>query len=235
MSEETKPTACAHCGRKLELNAGFGMVKGETVCHPSIPDGPDCYRLITVYYEAIGSRMPVPVPGEKTCEPDEAEVEELRRYQDRAEAKIRELAREVADLSGQLTSLQRRTEILTAERDEHKKRLDTVCNEVFSITDSFPRPDAQAREYLYHLGIKEGLNQTRFAVLRGLGVFEPNHESYIPASRMEDLKLIRLAINDPGAFTKRQKLSGSDEEYENLGTWGARAVIIALREGRGDR
>jgi hypothetical protein len=53
------------------------------------------------------------------------------------------------------------------------------------------------------------------------------------AERASDEKLIRLAISDPGAFVKRQRFNDSD--YETVPAWGARAVVVALREGRGDR
>lgn len=165
------------------------------------------------------------------------EIAKLEEYRERAEAKIRELAKERRGLLYKISTTkrhyQRRTETLEAARDRNKKTLDDVVNEVFTITASHPTPDAQAPEYLYHYGLSEGLKQAHFAVLRGLGCFDPNHEVWIPMSRVEDVDLIRLAINDPGAFTKREKVH--DGEYESLGQWGARAVLVALREGRGDR
>lgn len=48
-----------------------------------------------------------------------------------------------------------------------------------------------------------------------------------------DLDLIRLAISDPGAFVKRERFN--DGDYETVPAWGARAVVAALREGRGAR
>ena len=48
----TEPTAeCAHCGNPAR---GYATVHGKRVCHHN--DYPDCYRLITVYGEEIGSR-----------------------------------------------------------------------------------------------------------------------------------------------------------------------------------
>lgn len=334
MSEEIVSN-CAHCGRSFEDQTGHGSVKGQVVCHPRIPDGPDCYRLITVYGEEIGSRLPVLA----LSRPTDAEMEELRRkfsaaesaespvararrlelrveqlkgritelegkleemarlrdnalrqlnreddeapfeleelisegidavisdwegdvpldrviesiakalhpevvklteYQERAEAKIRGLAKERLDLLDQISTTkehyQRRTETLEAARDRNKKLLDDVVNEVFTIADSYRPAAKDSPDYLYSLGRCEGLSHARFAVLRGLGCFDPNHEVWIPMSRVEDLSLIRFAINDPGAFTPRVRVN--DDEYEGLGQWGARAVLIALREGRGDR
>lgn len=43
---------CGHCGEQMRGAASIGDVP---VCHPSW-DGPDCYRLVTVYGEALGSR-----------------------------------------------------------------------------------------------------------------------------------------------------------------------------------
>jgi hypothetical protein len=47
-------TACAHCGRLLpRFEAAIGDAQ---VCHPNDPNLPDCYHLITVYHEELGSR-----------------------------------------------------------------------------------------------------------------------------------------------------------------------------------
>jgi hypothetical protein len=43
---------CAHCGMQIR---GFATVNGQKVCHTD-PPWPDCYRLITVYHESLGSR-----------------------------------------------------------------------------------------------------------------------------------------------------------------------------------
>lgn len=326
-----KPGNCVHCGRKLTPQAGYANVAGGAVCHPRIPDGPDCYRLITVYGEEIGSRLPVLA----LSRPTDAEMEELRRkfsaaesaespvarakrlelrvaqlegkleemtrlrdnalrqlnreddeapfeleelisqgidavigdwegdvplerviesiaralhpdvvklteYQERAEAKIRGLAKERLDLLDEISTIkghyQRRTETLEAARDRHKQRVDAICNEVFTIVSAYPNPGESQHfgaDGMFNLGRHSGLQQAHFAVLRGLGCFDPNHEVWIPFSRVEDVDLIRLAINDPGAFTEREKVH--DGEYESLGQWGARAVLTALHEGRGDR
>lgn len=52
---------CEHCGR-LAGNYGGGWARvGEArVCHPNVAGRPDCYRLITVYGEPVGSRRPAP-------------------------------------------------------------------------------------------------------------------------------------------------------------------------------
>lgn len=395
-----RPGNCVHCGRKLTPQAGYANVAGGAVCHPRIPDGPDCYHLITVYGEERGKRLPVFAPSQ----PTDAELEEVRRKLDtvqdqaasviltsaeqhsqveetlqqriaqltyersllgharrvldqvaesawaqgdlatdagsvaqrivdeighpvtdepalgpgyreqiaeleakleemtrcrdsalrqlnreddeapfeleelisqgidavisdwegdvplerviesiaralhpdvvkleeraeRAEARAKELADEGVNLLKEIATIkghyQRRTETLEAARDRNKKLLDAVVNEVFTVADAHRPADKRSLDYLYSLGRLEGFSQVRFAVLRGLGCFDPNHEVWIPFSRVEDVDLIRLAINDPGAFTEREKVH--DGEYESLGQWGARAVIIALREGRGDR
>lgn len=48
---------CAHCGRPGPMHASL-LRGGRTfpLCHPD--DGLDCYRLVTVYGEPIGSRKP---------------------------------------------------------------------------------------------------------------------------------------------------------------------------------
>lgn len=47
-------TTCAHCGFQMR---GSAEVDGQPVCHTG-PPYPDCYRLVTVYREALGSRRP---------------------------------------------------------------------------------------------------------------------------------------------------------------------------------
>lgn len=44
---------CAHCGT-LAFFAGF--LNDAPLCHPN--QGLDCYRLVTVYREPIGARLP---------------------------------------------------------------------------------------------------------------------------------------------------------------------------------
>lgn len=363
-----KPGTCDHCGRDLASVSYGRTVEGKHLCHPMIPDGPDCYRLVTVYHEPVGKRMaPLSmrtptddevaelkqrladaIPTELTATPhvgvgsarrlkialavlpvmqdeiselkskleemtrmrdsalrqlnradDEApfeleelifqgidavisdwegdvplsrvvesiarmlhpEVVKLTEYQERAEAKIRGLAKERLNLLDQISTTkahyQHRTETLEAARDRSKKRLDDVVNEVFTITDAYSLPedrDEAGNAHLYGLGRLAALKDAYFAVLRGLGVFEPNHtvheglgslnelldslEERLEAiealtEHAKDTKLLRLAINDPGAFTQRQKIN--EEEMESLGNWAARAIQVALREGRGDR
>lgn len=48
--------SCAHCGRKLPTLEG--SIGRDWICHPDDPHLLDCYRLITVYHEKMGSRMP---------------------------------------------------------------------------------------------------------------------------------------------------------------------------------
>lgn len=54
---------CAHCGKPRN---GYGNYLGAKVCHsgtvPPQSDPIDCYRLLTVYGEPIGSRMAKPTP-----------------------------------------------------------------------------------------------------------------------------------------------------------------------------
>jgi hypothetical protein len=52
--ENRRGTLCAHCGFQLR---GSAEVDGQPVCHTS-PPFPDCYRLVTVYHELLGSRRP---------------------------------------------------------------------------------------------------------------------------------------------------------------------------------
>ncbi len=50
---------CGHCGNPRN---GLGRVGGVRVCHtgtlPPTDDPIDCYRLVTVYGEPLGSRIP---------------------------------------------------------------------------------------------------------------------------------------------------------------------------------
>ncbi|WP_433225474.1 hypothetical protein [Actinomadura formosensis] len=46
------------------------------------------------------------------------------------------------------------------------------------------------------------------------------------ATPEETVKLIRLAISDPGAFVKRRRFN--DDDYETLPAWCTRAVLAAL-------
>lgn len=55
---------CAHCGRLCgDYEGGYAGVPDERgrvrqVCHPNVIGRPDCYRLVTVYHEKLGSRLP---------------------------------------------------------------------------------------------------------------------------------------------------------------------------------
>lgn len=64
---------CDHCGRTAGDfeggSSGMSTGAGEVYrfCHPNAHDRPDCYRLVTVYSEQIGSRKP---GGANRDEPD---------------------------------------------------------------------------------------------------------------------------------------------------------------------
>jgi hypothetical protein len=53
---------CAHCGRVCgDFDGGWATVtdlagKSVPVCHPNALGRPDCYSLVTVYHERLGSR-----------------------------------------------------------------------------------------------------------------------------------------------------------------------------------
>lgn len=52
------PYTCMHCGRPMgDFKGGYAVVYNQPVCHPNVPDRPDCYRLITVYHEVVGVRL----------------------------------------------------------------------------------------------------------------------------------------------------------------------------------
>lgn len=104
-------------------------------------------------------------------------VKELRRQyewrlteaQERADAQIATIKEH----------FQRRTQTLTDARNRFKRTLDDVVNEVFTIADSYQMPEAEDPNRIYGLGRIDGLSHARYAVLRGLGVFEPNHVEYV--------------------------------------------------------
>jgi hypothetical protein len=55
------PTYCAHCGRVTRNpHGGYASVNGVPVCHPNVPDRPDCYRRVTVQGEPMGTLKPTP-------------------------------------------------------------------------------------------------------------------------------------------------------------------------------
>lgn len=57
MAREKMP--CAHCGSPVR---GYAITQGYQVCHtgtlPPQNEPLDCYRLVTVYKEPLGSRIP---------------------------------------------------------------------------------------------------------------------------------------------------------------------------------
>lgn len=58
---------CGHCG--AEFRYGGGISRGSEpwvdLCHPDV--GMDCYRLVTIYDEPIGARLPGgPLDGKPT-------------------------------------------------------------------------------------------------------------------------------------------------------------------------
>lgn len=59
--------------------------------------------------------------------------------------------------------------------------------------------------------------------MTSIDYIRPETRQHIKTMPLEDL--IWFAINDPGAFAQRKKVDGT---YEHLGSWGARAVLIAL-------
>lgn len=42
---------CGHCGRTDvgTHDAGYGSAEGMILCHPNVPNRPDCYRLVTLH------------------------------------------------------------------------------------------------------------------------------------------------------------------------------------------
>lgn len=58
-----EPAACAHCGKARVL---LGSINGARVCHTDwkrelpVAEQDDCYRLVTVYGEPLGSRIVAP-------------------------------------------------------------------------------------------------------------------------------------------------------------------------------
>jgi hypothetical protein len=55
---------CAHCGRPCGDYAGghgsvwnHGELRAQHLCHPNAPDRPNCYHLVTVHGEELGSRL----------------------------------------------------------------------------------------------------------------------------------------------------------------------------------
>jgi hypothetical protein len=53
MSRGVGSRSCAHCGKVGET---YGQLNNSPLCHPNV--GMDCYRLVTVYHEPIGARLP---------------------------------------------------------------------------------------------------------------------------------------------------------------------------------
>lgn len=43
---------CAHCGR---IGHVFAHIGDSAICHSD--EAPDCYRLVTIYREPLGSRI----------------------------------------------------------------------------------------------------------------------------------------------------------------------------------
>jgi hypothetical protein len=53
-----RPIYCTHCGRTCaNFEGGYATIGNQPVCHPNVEDRPDCYRLVTVYKEVLGSRL----------------------------------------------------------------------------------------------------------------------------------------------------------------------------------
>jgi hypothetical protein len=48
---------CFHCGRKTGgTQGGYATIDNHLVCHPTVPDRPDCATLVSVDGEELGSR-----------------------------------------------------------------------------------------------------------------------------------------------------------------------------------
>jgi hypothetical protein len=48
---------CFHCGRPTGgTQGGYATIDGHLVCHPTVPDRPDCATLVSVDGEELGSR-----------------------------------------------------------------------------------------------------------------------------------------------------------------------------------
>ncbi|TDD32465.1 hypothetical protein E1287_22520 [Actinomadura sp. KC06] len=118
---------------------------------------------------------------------------------------------------------------LEARKDELEKELADARTEI----EQFRADRARAVEALGDVGraaeevsgdLEDGINAELTAA---------RAEVEQLAERAADEGLIRLAISDPGAFVKRQRFN--DGDYETVPSWGARAVVVALREGRGNR
>lgn len=60
-AEKAGQYLCQHCGRLAgNFGGGWAAVGEDRVCHPNVAGRPDCYRLITVYGEVLGSRRLAP-------------------------------------------------------------------------------------------------------------------------------------------------------------------------------
>lgn len=202
--ERRDPICCAHCGRMIDAAAGHAKVSPDTyVCHPRIPDGPDCYKLLTVYGEELGDRMnQAATDALMALREDFLEAQATMTPEGRGAASLSgELADGIAEMrrqhqatlarfneaDRQLTETKKhyihRTESLTWVRDRLKRRLDAVIDEVFTISEAYPLAedrDEAGQQHVYNLGRQEGLSLARYAVLRGLGIFEPTHVTYVP-------------------------------------------------------
>ena len=53
MTDELNARHCHHCGRSGQT---YGRLSNHPLCHPNV--GMDCYRLVTVYHEPLGARLP---------------------------------------------------------------------------------------------------------------------------------------------------------------------------------
>lgn len=76
---------CAHCGRFCQnTTGGYASVGQLSVCHPNVPDRPDCYHMITVYGHPTVScdrcaKTPYVPPSNK--EIHDSMMESLRRFE----------------------------------------------------------------------------------------------------------------------------------------------------------
>ena len=84
------------------------------------------------------------------------------------------------EMRAELEELRRKINGDLPRSEPRHTTLQAVINEVFTIADAYVTPAKDDPYFTYCLGQMNGLSQARFAVLRGLGVFPPNHVEYVP-------------------------------------------------------
>lgn len=55
MAQSSSPNTCVHCGRRCgDYNGGFASsAEGLPLCHPNMPDRPDCSHMVEVYHHPL--------------------------------------------------------------------------------------------------------------------------------------------------------------------------------------